>query len=496
MIFESMKPMMVIVCAFFPLAAVAAPIPPEPPPLEKPKPPPAQVSSSEGMPPLPYPVVPQKRQERKNPPQPPVLLTKIRTADAEDWARTPHDLKGLLEWMSGEMGASFSSNIKTWAEVSTNPRENPVLYRSGYKPFTLTAEEAARLREYIRNGGSILFNALVGHPDFHQSALIAARQILPENPVYRLRLDHPLFRAYHEIGPVKYRERAIRDGVVADSYPWFDGVDIDNRTAIIISRFDIAMGWEKNRHESWGYEDADAQRLGANLLSYVTAMQEAGRSAGKSVDLADAGGSKAGSLRIGWVVHAGPWKTRPAAMPMLLQKFNQATGTPVAFECREVFLSDASMLETPLLYLTGTTDFELGENERANLRQFLMKGGVLFAEAGDGRSTFDKAFRAEMAKVLPEHPLGPVAADSPLFHEPNEVATVKPRPALAAQLENRRTTRPGLFCSEVNGTTAVIYCPHDLSAGWEQAPAPYAIGYEAADATALGINILFHALVR
>ena len=27
-------------------------------------------------------------------------------------------------------------------------------------------------------------------------------------------------------------------------------------------------------------------------------------------------------------------------------------------------------------------------------------------------------------------------------------------------------------------------------------PAPYAIGYEAADATALGVNILFHALVR
>ena len=53
-----------------------------------------------------------------------------------------------------------------------------------------------------------------------------------------------------------------------------------------------------------------------------------------------------------------------------------------------------------------------------------------------------------------------------------------------------------MFAAEVNGTTAVIYSPRDLSAGWEQAPAPYAIGYEAADATALGVNILFHALVR
>ena len=73
---------------------------------------------------------------------------------------------------------------------------------------------------------------------------------------------------------------------------------------------------------------------------------------------------------------------------------------------------------------------------------------------------------------------------------------MKVRPALAAQLDNRRTTTPELLTSEINGATAVIYCPRDLSAGWEQAPAPYAIGYEAADSTALGINILFHALVR
>ena len=464
--------------------------------MVKPKPPPAQVSSSEGLPPLPYPVVAQKRQERKNPPQPPVLLTKIRTADPEDWARTPGDLKKLLEWMSGEMGASFTSNIKTWAQVSTNPRENPVLYRSGYKPFQLEPAEVARLREYLRNGGTVIFNALVGHPDFYQSAVAAAQQILPESPVYRLRLDHPLFRSYHEIKEVKYRERAIRDGVVSDAYPWIDGVDIDNRTAILISRFDIAMGWEKNRYDSWGYEDADARRLGANILSYVTAMQEAGRSAGKSVELADAGGSKAGSLHIGWVAHAGPWKTRPAAMPMLLRKLNESTGAPVSFEWREVRLSDASLFETPLLYLTGTTDFSLSENERANLRQFLTKGGVLFAEAGDGRASFDTAFRAEMARVLPDHPLAPVAAASPLLHQPNELASVKVRPALAAQLDNRKTTAPELFIAEINGASAVIYCPRDLSAGWEQAPAPYAVGYEAADSTALGVNILFHALVR
>jgi hypothetical protein len=101
-----------------------------------------------------------------------------------------------------------------------------------------------------------------------------------------------------------------------------------------------------------------------------------------------------------------------------------------------------------------------------------------------------------MAQVLPDHPLLPVPAEATLLHQPNETGAVKVRPALAAQLDNRRTTTPELLTAGINGATAVIYCPRDLSAGWEQAPAPYAIGYEAADATALGVNILFHALVR
>jgi hypothetical protein len=83
-----------------------------------------------------------------------------------------------------------------------------------------------------------------------------------------------------------------------------------------------------------------------------------------------------------------------------------------------------------------------------------------------------------------------------LFREPNNLPAVKVRPALAARLDGRRSIAPELFTCDINGVTAVIYCPRDLAAGWERAPAPYALGYEPEDATALGVNILFHALAR
>ena len=476
--------------------ARAEPAPPPPPPLELPKPPPAEVSSSEGTIPLPLPATFQKRQERKNPPQPPVLLTKIRTADNDDWARTPNDLKGLLEWMSAQMNVHFSSNIKTFDEVPADAKGMPILYRSGYKAFALTPGEIERLHSYLLNGGTIIFNSLVGNPDFYRSALKAAQEILPERNVYRLRMDHPVFDSYYPITQVRYRDRAVRDGVVSDSLPYLEGADIDNRTAIFISRWDFSMGWEKNPADSWGYADEDARRIGGNIVAYVTAMRDAGKSVGKSVELVDADKKVADKVRVGQVIHAGPWKARTAAFPMLLNQFHLMTGAPVSFELADVKLTDPAIFDMPILYLTGTTDFQFSDAERANLRQFLLKGGVLFAEAADGRVSFDAGFRAEMARVLPNAALTQLPANHPIFKRPLNLAMVKARPALAVKNGNQLELAPELYGIDVNGALGVIYSPHDLSAGWERAIAPYAIGYEAQDSTALGVSALFYAVTH
>ena len=476
--------------------AAGNPVPPEPPPLVHPKPPPAQISSSEGMAPLPYPVVPLKRQEKKNPPQPPVLLTKIATSDAEDWTRTPDDLKGLLQWMSKEMNVNFSANVRRFSEISSDPQKNPILYRSGYKPFTLTPKEIATLREYLLNGGTIVFNALVGHPNFYASAVAAAQQILPDLTLYRLRMDHPVFHSFYEVGKVGYRDRMVRDGVATDPYPWISGVDLDNRTAIFISRWDIALGWEANKHESWGYSDADARKIGANLVSYVTAMRDAGRSVGKSVELVNADKKTAGKFRVGQIIHDGPWRTRTAAFPMLLNQFQSTTGTPVSFDLRDVKLTDSSIFEMPFAYLTGTTDFAFTEEERAALRRFLSNGGVLLVEAGEGRKSFDTSFRQEIAAILPGKPLTVLPPNHELFRRPMSASTVKARPALAVKHGNQIEQQPELYGIEMNGTLSVIYTPNDLSAGWERALAPYALGYESKDATALGLNVLYYAVTH
>jgi hypothetical protein len=309
-------------------------------------------------------------------------------------------------------------------------------------------------------------------------------------------MDHPVFHSFYDIDKVTYRPRMIKDGVVVDAYPYVEGVDVDNRTAMFISRWDFSLGWEANPHDSWGYADIDARKLGGNIISYVTAMRDAGHSIGKSVELVNSDQKTAGKFRVGQVIHDGPWQARSAAFPMLLNQFHTTTGTPVSFELRDVKLSDSAIFEMPFLYLTGTTDFVLTADERANLRRFLMNGGVLFAEAAEGRKSFDQAFRQEMAQVLPGHELRVIPKNHTLFSEPQDVRAMKPRSALAMQRGNPTAIAPEIYGIELNGTMNVIYSPYDLSAGWERAIAPYALGYEPRDATALGVNVLFYALAH
>ena len=181
---------------------------------------------------------------------------------------------------------------------------------------------------------------------------------------------------------------------------------------------------------------------------------------------------------------------------MLLNQFHTLTGAPVSFQLADVKLTDPAIFEMPVLYFTGTTDFTLTDAERANLRQFLLKGGVLFAEAAEGRVSFDAGFRKEMAKVLPKQPLTLLPPNHALFHRPMNLGTVKARPSLAVKHGNQTEMAPEMYGVDVNGALGVIYSPNDLSAGWERAVAPYAVGYEPQDSTALGVSALFYAVTH
>lgn len=465
---------------------------------KKTKAPPAQHSGAEGLPPLPLPVVPQRRTEKKNPPRPPVLVAKLATKDYIDWATSPEDVKNLMKWMAREMDVDFSTINLPLDRIPANAAQIPVLYRTGIRAFEFTDKQRQKLRSYLLSGGTLIMNAYCGHPDFARSALKEIQQLIPEHPPYRLEPDHPLYRAYYEMKDIRYRPLAVQAGA-RNGVPSAIGIDINTRTAVFFFRYDLSTAWDKipsDKMHIVGYEYDTAKQLGANLAAYITAQRSTAMPLSRAMQFVDTEEGRAGKLAVAQVQYSGLWKTRDTSLPMLLNIFHRQTNTPVRFEKRDLRLDSARIFDHPLLYMTGTISFSLTDRERRNLREYLRRGGVLLAEATGGRQSFDRSFRKEIAAILPGVQLQKLPPNHPIFQYPNVIEDVMPRPALARRLEIEGKIQPLLLGVNVAGRLAVIYSPYDLSGGWALDPGPYNQGLEDRDALSLGVNILTNALMQ
>lgn len=98
-----------------------------------------------------------------------------------------------------------------------------------------------------------------------------------------------------------------------------------------------------------------------------------------------------------------------------------------------VKLQSDEIFAFPLVIMTGEGAFQLADAERDNLRRYIERGGFLLASAGCSSEEWDRAFRREMAKIFPDHPLQPLGMDHPVFHTVYEIPKLEvhhgaPRP--------------------------------------------------------------------
>lgn len=461
--------------------------------------PPAQHASAEGLPPLPLPVVPLRRTEKKNPPRPPVLIAKIATGKQSDWATNPGDSKNLLRWMAKNLNVHFSEINLPESQIPSDPKAVPLLYRTGHDAFSFNPEIREKLRQYLLHGGTLILESCCGRAAFAESAIREMRQLIPERPPYALDQDHPLFRSFFDIKEIHYRPYALKAGA-RDGNPDIIGIDVGCRTAVFFFRWDVSCGWDdqpdNDRHHCLGYRVETAKQLGANLMAYITAERSAALPLSQALSFVDADKAKSGKFNIAMAKYSGLWKCREAGLSMLLNSLHEQTKTPVRFQNEEVELASSRLFDYPFVYMTGHQSFTLNENERANLRSFLLRGGILFAESCCGRDGFNQAFRGEISRILEGLPLERLESSHPLYAFPNRITDVQPRPALTARLKCQGRIPPELYGIRLDGHLAVIFSPVGLACGWELADCPYCGGLHPKDALALGVNILSYSLLQ
>lgn len=468
-----------------------------PPPQAKPQ----HQTGGESFAPLPLPVTPLRRSEKKRPPAPPALIGKMSLGPAKwmtkdgkrvmyrDWMTDPADLNTLLTWTNQKLGINYRSVEADFEHFSFDPRELPALLFAGHNKFELTDAIRQRLHRYVLDGGMIIGDACCGWKDFADSFRREMETIFPGRPLRKTPREDPVYSSYYKLGALKYKNGK---GEERTDEPCLESIDFGCRAGVVFSPIDLTCGWDGHEHPRGERVVIDqARQLGANLITYVLGSFQLGRFLSSQKVYYESDAPTRDDFVFAQLMHEGDWEPDPSAVFNLLKYARDNSTLEVKFKRQAVKVTDPKTTTYPLLYMTGHREFAWSAEEVAILQKYLKAGGMLLADACCGRMAFHLAFQHEMAKVFPGQRLEKLPLDHPLYHCHNDITSVEYTPRVREDFGPMEA--PELEGITIDGRLAVIYSRFDLGNGWEQFPHAYSYGLKDESALDIGTNVLVYA---
>jgi len=108
----------------------------------------------------------------------------------------------------------------------------------------------------------------------------------------------------------------------------------------------------------------------------------------------------------------GDWYNDPEVLPNLAKYINTTLSSGMPIDQSVVRAGDSKLYDFPFVYLTGHGNIRFTEGEVQNLRQWMLRGGFLYADDDYG---MDESFRREIKRVFPEKELVELDASHPLY---------------------------------------------------------------------------------
>jgi hypothetical protein len=155
----------------------------------------------------------------------------------------------------------------------------------------------------------------------------------------------------------------------------------------------------------------------------------------------------------------GDWYAGPSMLVNLSKRLKSDLGLPACADERQVALLDGNLYDYPILFMTGHGNVAFSEEERKVLREYLLRGGLLFADDNYG---MDTSFRREMKILFPNHPLQALDNRHPVFSSHWKFPDGLPK---IHEHDGKRATA---YVVAVEGRGVVFYSyESDLGNGWE-----------------------------
>ncbi len=484
-----------------------------------PKAPRKNISAAEALAPLPLPATPLRRTERKKPPQPDYLVGKVIWGESASFVDSGGQKTEIADWnLCPTDMEKFVGNGRTmdlayhWQNVNLNdfhfdPKKLPALLFSGGRTLRLSQTHIQALREYVLNGGMVICDSIAGSPYFYESAKKIFLEAFPECRFRVLPADHPLYHMLVDVAKLIYpKDRASKGSMIkagaGGTKPFMEGIYVGSRVGVLVSKYGLGCGWNRDIRRLSGlrqaayYDIKSANQIGLNLAAYIVGYAEVGLLEGQPevFGLADEK-RPTDEFVFAQIKHDGVWNVHPGGATALLTKLRRHSAVRVNLKRVAVDPEEDDLSSYPFLYMTGMDDFSFSPEAVTALRRHLDYRGVLLINNGMGLSTFDRAVRRELAKIVPEAKLEPIAANHNLYNSFVSIRQVTYSPVLAKNKPELKN-RPYLLGVTIDGDLRVLYSPYDLEAGWLEAYYPLIRGYDSIGAQQLGMNIITYVMTH
>lgn len=441
-----------------------------------------------------------------------VLVSKLEYGLSENWNVHQNDIKNLTAFVEQRWHKEMTwQNVDLNAATADDLQMSPILYLGGVNSPVPTNESQAKklaqkLRDYLDRGGFIVAESVCSGAAFEAGFKRLVDLMFPgeSNLLQPLPPEHPIWRAEVPISPTQLR-------------PIY-GVSFGCRTSIVylpsqMGTPSLSCLWEAapalNNDPELNDKNKDAieggLNIGLNIAAYATNREL------KTKDLVLASQNKSsnfeqtvrGRLYVANVKHPGGCQSAPRALQNLLQAAAKELGLRTGVEERQIALSDAKLYEFPILFMHGRTAFTLTEAERAKLKAYLDRGGVLFVNSICGSEAFTNSFRRQIALMYPDQTLKLVPGSDPVWTTQFGGFDLRQVEIRQSGKSAAGTGKDSVIKSSVkmealtvNGRYAIFFSPIDISCALEQYSSASCPGYSIKDAAKIGLNVILYAVEK
>ena len=189
-----------------------------------------------------------------------------------DWHPAPKAMRNLLGHLHKVAGLDVA--LKTEDLPVDNPGivDFKFLYMQGRGQFHFDEEELGKLRFNLQNGGLLFADACCGKEAFDKAFRALAKQLFPKETLVTVPASDLLYGK--ELNGTALTDANIKlrrdiGGAMVNAAPYLEGIKINDRWAILYSKYDIGCALE--RHQSMdcrGYQPDSAFKIAGAAVLY------------------------------------------------------------------------------------------------------------------------------------------------------------------------------------------------------------------------------------